>query len=303
MKDFTNRAGLCIDEDKVQLVEVYLKDKRLYLENVDEEFFEDSLSTDMKEAKFIYILQNALNEILLRQPLQSKYISISLPPSFFNVVELPADKNLTKNDLNEYIKWELSKLYPYEKNNEFAFQKVVLNPLNFESYKRVVVYSISKNILKRINKFCSRNNLKLNSVDSSHLASIGMVKDLIKDGNHIAMFVSKNILNVSIFLEGGLLVEDFINYSSITELLDLLKAKLKELEERKLYNDEIKNLLLFGNSIGKEFKQSLTDNFDFTITEVNPFNSLIISKELQSNKYVEKFYSKFTTATSLALRI
>ena len=83
MSTLTNQTGLSITEDKVQLVEIISKENTFYLENVDEEYFEESLFENTKESKFIHILQNAFNEIILRKPLTSGKISITIPPSFF----------------------------------------------------------------------------------------------------------------------------------------------------------------------------------------------------------------------------
>jgi len=85
MTDLTNQVGINISNTSIQLVEISNKQSKVYLENVDEEFFEESLDLNLKEPKFIHILQNAYNEIILRKPLLTSKVLISLPINFFKI--------------------------------------------------------------------------------------------------------------------------------------------------------------------------------------------------------------------------
>ena len=85
MTFLTNQVGVNLTEDKIQLVEIVKKENKLFLENADEEFFEESIFENTKEAKYIHILQNAFNEIVLRNPLISTKISFTLPTNYFYV--------------------------------------------------------------------------------------------------------------------------------------------------------------------------------------------------------------------------
>ena len=111
MSVITNQLGLNITEEKLQLVELNYTGNSCYLENIDEEYFEELISSETKEAKFIYILQNAFNEIILRNPINANKVSVSLPLSFFNTFEIPAEQNLTGSDFDEYLEWEFQNYF------------------------------------------------------------------------------------------------------------------------------------------------------------------------------------------------
>ncbi|MCW8849426.1 MAG: hypothetical protein OQJ81_05545, partial [Melioribacteraceae bacterium] len=203
MSILTNQLGLSLSESKIQLVEIVNKENSVYLENVDEEYFEEPIDSDTKEAKFIHILQNAFNEIILRKPVSSSKISVGLPPHYFKAFELPIDKNLTKNDVNEYIKWEISKLFPSYKST-FSFQKIILNTPNYEQYKKMLVFAIDQNFLKRIHKFCTRNNLKLQFVDNVHIAVVTLVVENNSAKNILSVFIEDNHISSLLFSKGNL---------------------------------------------------------------------------------------------------
>ena len=69
MSILISQFGLNITENQIQFVEIAKDENHIILENVDEEFFEESINDETKEPKFIHILQNAFNEIILRKPL------------------------------------------------------------------------------------------------------------------------------------------------------------------------------------------------------------------------------------------
>ncbi len=46
MSILTNQLGLSLSESKIQLVEIVNKENSVYLENVDEEYFEEPIDTE-----------------------------------------------------------------------------------------------------------------------------------------------------------------------------------------------------------------------------------------------------------------
>lgn len=300
MSILTNKVGVSITENSIQLVEIIRKNNQLFLENVDEEYFEESLYEDTKEAKFIHILQNAFNEIVLRNPLKSNNISITLPPSYFNTFEIPADKNLTKNDLNEYIKWEITKLYPNENIDSLVTRKIILDTPTFQSYKRVLVYSINENILKRIHKFCVRNNLSLKQIDNAHIA--GSMLNIDKD-TILSIYVETKDISLILFSNKNIIYQAQKQFSLISQIPKQINSIIEDVKQRDLLSTQINSLYLDGISITNELKNSIASSTNLEIKDCLPFSQLEVNQNLNENNYVRETSSKFTSATSIALRI
>jgi Tfp pilus assembly PilM family ATPase len=215
MSLINNRIGLSISEDRIQLVETVRSGDVQCAANVDEEFFDEAISVDTKEAKYIHLLQNAYNEILLRTSISGTILCVTLPPLNFKVFEIPADKNLTKNDLKEYIKWEISRLFPTKSKDYFIFQKIVLNPLHFESTRRVLVFALPAHILRSIHKFSMRNNLQLKYVDHAHTAVYGLLKNEDKNFPVLSLFIDSNLVSFFIFSNENIVNQFSTEYGSI----------------------------------------------------------------------------------------
>lgn len=303
MSILTNKTGLSITEDKIQLVEISKKENIYYLENVDEEYFEESLFNETKEAKFIHILQNAFNELILRNPLRSNNISITIPPSFFKTFEIPADKNLTKNDLNDYIKWELSKLFPNDGADHYTFQKTVLSNFDYKSTKQVLIHAVPVNLLKRIHKFCVRNNLVLNLIDGAHTALSSIVNSENREGIKLSIYLENDHLSILLFSDGNLLFEKNKKITNVQEISNYISSVIDEITSEKVISKEISELYIFGNSATTELKNSIVSSTNLDLIDINHFNKLSITPDLENHKFVTEQYSKFIPATAIALRI
>lgn len=301
MSILTNQLGLNLSENKIQLVEIVNKDNTIYLENVDQEYYEESIFSDTKEAKFIHILQNAYNEIVLRKPVNSSKISIALSPNFFKIFELPVDKNLTKNDVDDYIKWELSKLFPAV-SGLFSFQKIVLHNPNYEQFKSVLVIAIEQNILKRIHKFCVRNNLKLQFIDNAHFSSSALLSEDIKSGNYLSINVEDQNLSTILFSNGNLIKHFKNNFTTVVEIPALLKTITDQIVESNLVAD-INKLFIFGNSATQELINEISTFLESDIEKVDPFQKVTISNHLEENNYINNLSEQFSAAASISYRI
>lgn len=298
----TNQLGISLTEDKIQLVEIVNKDNSVYLENVDEEYFEESINENTKEAKFIHILQNAFNEIVLRKPVSSSKISVALPPQYFKIFQLPIDKNLTKNDVNEYIKWELTKLFPYDNNSSYSYQKIVLTSPKDESFKRILVFAIDQLFLKRIHKFCMRNNLTLQFIDHSLAASSTLINEEIKSHNILSLFVENNYLSVFLFSNNELSFEKSDPFISVPDISGSLKSIIDDIYSNEIVKN-IDKIFIFGNEANKELCNDISEVTGIEIEKVLPFAKLNINPELQDSKYILNFSEKFAASASVAFRM
>jgi len=294
--------GINITENQIQLVEIVKKENNIFLENIDEEFFEESINDETKEPKFIHILQNAFNEIILRKPLLSNHISVAIPNSYFKIFELPTDKNLTKKDLVMYIKWELTKLFPTKSKDYFTFNKIVVDSLNYKSIKTVLVYALPTTLLKRIHKFCVRNNFKLNIIDNNHTAVISLIQAGNKSKNILSIHIENKLLSVLLLTDGKTNAYKSKYVETISDIPDLLMNIIEGFNERNLLPGEIDQVYASGNLMNAELKKNIETKNNITITELNPFDILEINESLQENKFVLAGTSKFMSAASVALR-
>ncbi len=298
-----NQLGINITEEKLQIVELNYTDNNCYLEIIDEEYFEELLNSDIKEAKFIYILQNAFNEIILRNSLNSNKVSVSLPLSFFKTFEIPAEQNLTDSDFNNYLDWEFSQLFPGLFKENYSIQSYVTDSDRNNLELNAFVYVISKSILKAIHKFCVRNNLHLKSIDNTHIASTTFLKLNPPTEKQISIFVDNHRISLILYSDGKFLYYKQKEQKSISEIPLLAKDIYSEIKERYLHTDDIKSFILFGNIYSEKLKSELEQTLELTAQILNPFEQLKTTNNFSDNKFYKENPLKFSSATGMALRL
>jgi len=303
MTNFTNQLGLNITEEKLQLVEIAYKNNTFVLENVEEEYFDEALTFNTKKTKFIHILQNAYNEIVLRTSITTDKVSISLPLNFFKTFELPIDQNLNNNDLVEYIGWEFSQLFPKNKKDEFSFQPYIVKENNDCTVQRSVIYSISKSILKLLHKFCVRNNLQLVNVDNSHIAATTFIQANEASENQLSIFLDSNKISVALFNNNHLLYYKQKDYYVISEIAKTVKQIYNEILERNLIISSISKFFLSGNALSDELIKNIEHELDLTSELIIPFTQIPISPNFTNRKYLNGNSTKFSSAAGMAIRL
>jgi len=299
MEILTSQVGINISENQIQLVEIVNKDNNIILESIDEEYFDESISENTKEPKFITILQNSFNEIILRKPLSSNIISISLPNSYFKIFEIPVDKNLTKNDLDDYVKWELSKLYPTKNRDYFAASKIKLNSINYQSLHKVLVYAIPSFVLKRIHKFCLRNNLILKLIDNAHTAVSPFIQSDLTSKTILSVHIENKELTSLFFYSGKPVGFKKNKLDSITQIPIIINEIITYFN---LESEDTLKLYLSGDNVNSELKNNISTSSKTTISEINPFKELIFSENLDGNKFQTTNLSRFASVAGIALR-
>lgn len=301
MSALTNQVGINISNTSIQLVEISKKQNEVFLMNVDEEFFEENLDPNFKETKFIHILQNSFNEILLRKPLNTKKVSVSLPLNFSKIFELPIDKNLTKNDIAEYCNWEFSKLFPTENIKDFRLEKINLETPTYQSFCRYMVYGLKTDLLKRIFKFCLRNNLTLKLADISHVSANSLLLYTTASSNYFSFWIEDKSISLMYINNGNLAFSKSKYFTDIADVPIFIKNIFSEIENKNLLKNKTTDLIFLGSTISNELINYFNNmqNINFKI-----FNSI---EEIKLNvSYMKNFENvnsiKYNAALGMALR-
>lgn len=305
MSFFKNHAGINITGAKLQLVEVDYKESDspagnagFYLENVDEEFFTEFLELSFPETKIINILQNAYNEIILRKPLQTNFISFSLPDNFFKIFQLPVDAKITDSDLREHLKWEVSVLYPDCDKDNFIIRHIENADAAGKNIKHAVVFAAFKKYLKIIHKFGVRNNLVLKYADNSHIAA----DTFLLNKTAVNILLDEKKFSLSVLENRNLKFFKSYEINSVTEIPVILKDEfiLYPVIKTGIENNQI---YISGNFISESLLRKLEETTNCKFVLINPFEKLKISESLKTSDFINKNPHAFTSAAGMALRL
>ncbi len=302
---FQNHVGINLTETKLQLVEISYKQNNFYLENVDQLVFKEPVLPDVQDQKLINILQDSLAKIILKKTITSNSISFTLPNNFFRVFEVPYDNALTKKDLVEQLRWEISILFPMYDCNDFYIQYVEVNKSSFRSEDKLIVFALSKRIVGAINKFCKENKFELKFVDNAHLASNAFLyldRELEREDITLSFYIDQHYSSLAVF-EGLSPFYFKIFNKDGTDFFEQLEAAIEKLTTFNVNRENIKKATLSGQTVTGEFTENISKVLGLTLLKINPFEKLFAEDEVKSNPLYLSQYNSFTAATGIAIRI
>lgn len=306
---FRSHAGFNITGNKIQLVEIDYKETGppaeqagFYLENVDEEFFTGFLDLSFTETKIINILQNAFNELILRKPLETNYVSFTFPHNFFKIFQLPVDSRIASADLKDHLKWEVSVLYPDYDPDTFIIRHIENLNDSDQKVKRAVVFAALKKYLKVIHKFCVRNNLILNFIDNAHIAADAFLLNKSVDQTVASVLIDEKLFSISVLKNKQLEFFKTFEIDSIAEFPGKLNEEIGSLQYFK-NREAVTSIYISGNFISENLLTKLHEVTDYDFLLINPFDKLKVSQSLKAGDFINNKSYSFTSAAGIALRL
>ncbi len=298
-------AGMNITSEKLQLTEVSCQDERFVLENIDEEFFEEILDFNEKETKVINILQTAFDELILRTPLNSDSISITLPPNKFKTFEIPFEVSLSRKDLKQHIKWEFTQLFPDEDENAFLIREIKIVNSNLRIAPTLILLAVRKNYLEILHKFCLRNKLKLKIVDHAHLAAANIFRGLRNAADQLNLSLYLSDKSFSVMLLDNNYPVYFKNYSidKAIEVIEKLKIAVELIEKIGIPLPENKKGYIAGDNITDTLLTQIKDEVNITFLKLNPFTVIKTNPDLEEKELYNRKYNSFSASTGIAFRL
>jgi len=304
MPQVFNSLGVNLTTTKIQVVEKLNEGDKFWVENIDEEHFENLIDFEDKEAKLIDILQTAFNELVLRKSPVAKNVAVALPAELFKVFQTPFEPKLSREDLYLQQKWEFRNLVPYENPDDFILRKILVEQFPSSSYGEVCTLALKRKFLQTLHRFFARNKFKLIAVDHAQLALLPIFKIFFPEEKYLLSIQISDMNFSAMLLQGKkLLVFKSFKISEVGVINSKIKLLLNEFANRGINTDEINTAYFSGDGISDSMLEKINDEFGFHPVKINPFSSAAISDKLQTNKlFSEKYYS-FASAFGISLRL
>lgn len=301
---FENHVGVSVGLNSLRLVELVYTNNEFILENVDELKFDEKLNPTIVDKNFINILHNSFKKIISNNSLTSKNISFSLDPEFFQLLEVPFENTLLKEDLTKHFKWELNKVKPILDADEHLLQHIELErPKDLHKHFAAVLY-LDKKILTIFNNLAQSNNFKLRYIDYSHSSANIFLRYLNKSfgSTGLSLFVSDESL-------GAIVLE---NYKPVVMrkyrladygLNEIVDKFLNDLKKDEIDYSALSYSFLTGVNIGEVQTEMIHNLLGIKTEQINPFKVVKVSTNYSSGVNLKDNPSRFAPAAGIALRL
>lgn len=302
---FRNHVGINLTESKLQLVEISYKQNIFCLENVDQVVFKEPFIFPTEDLKLIDVLRESFSKINQKKLVTSNLISFTLPNNFFKIFEIPYDDTLTKKDLVEHIRWELSVLYPMYDSGDFLIQYIEVDKSNLKPEYKLLVFALEKKLVGTLNRFCKENKYELKFIDNAHLASnafLHLEKNMAKDRITFSFYIDQHFSSLALF-EGLYPFYFRIFNNGGKNFFEQLNDSMEYLSTFHINKENISKAILSGQSISSDFAENISRAIGVELHRINPFEKLMVDESIKSSPLYLSQFNSFTAATGIAIRI
>ncbi len=303
---FDSQIGLSISSTKLQYVEINYNGREYLVENVDEAYFDEPIDLiSDKEIKSQSVLQTAFNEIIIRKPLKTHRVAVSLPAEAFFIQQFAYDNTLIEEDVVSQFKWEMSVLYPTVKVEDLIFEHFSIEKNLLLPYNNTLVVAFPRKCMNVVHNFCKKNNLYLRFSDYSHFAADKILELNSEDfakGWYLSLFISDKCLSFEILLEGRPVFLKLFKDIEAAEYLRQINIILNK-SGLEINRDLIKGAVIWGEDLSPQTLATFEEQLRMKCIRINPFSGIHGSKALATNKYLKERSFSFASSAGIAYRL
>ena len=307
MTGIENHAGFNITNSKLQVVEINYNKGQFLLSNIDEAYFNEPLNFEKdKETKLSALLQGAFNELLIKKPLKSTFVSFTLPMELFYLMQIPYDNSLLHQDLVEEFKWEFSQLYPFVQPEDLVLQYMEVEKNDFVPYNTAIIYAVQRKYLQFIENFCLNNNLHLKFIDNIHSASeraLTLSYSPFSKGLILSVYFNNRFLSVIYSLDGKPIYQRVLPLNDASEVPTYLLSETAAKDNFSISRRIIEKAYITGDDISGAIVESLENILGIEFHHFNPFAKIKPEQGLYENKNFIERSNSFSSAAGVAYRL
>ena len=297
-------AGINISTSRLQFVEVEKETEQLLITNLGQTFINPSINFDNQLENLLAAqIQTAFNELNIKNPINSNFVSFTLPPELFITIQLPYDNNLTQVEITEEFRWEISQLFPYLPSDELAIKFYEIEGNILPGDNNALVVALNKKYLLLLKNFCTQNSLTPRLVDNASITANGFINNYFRVRNSVTVNIYNSKSSITLFLN----VSSKPAYVKVLQKKDndLMNSIAKEFSSEKLreiLNGPSKYAFISGDdiSIGLLSEIRLATKLDFV--KFNPFEFIKLKSDFQNSGISGEQYCTLTAATGIASR-
>ena len=297
-------AGISVTTSRLQFVEVEKETDQLFITNLGQTFISPSINFEEQVENLLPAqLQTAFDEINIKNPIISKFVSFTLPPELFITIQLPYDNNLTQAEITEEFRWELSQLFPFLHADELAIKFYEIRENILPGDNNALVVALNKKYLLLLKNLCTKNNLTARLVDNASITANGFINNFFPVRNSVTINIYNSINSITLFLN----ISSKPAYVKVFQKLenDLLNSLVMEFSSEKIreaLNKPSNYAFISGDDISAELLSEICLATKLDFEKFNPFEIIRLKSDFQNSGISQEQYSTLTAATGIASR-
>jgi Tfp pilus assembly PilM family ATPase len=288
--------GLSISGGSIQAVELERAGSDTTLLAIDE--WENTFPLGSTNGAGMAEFHHAFGRFVHENKINTQRVSIALDTSMLFLNSLPLEPGLTRSEISDHVKWELSQYFPDSDASEFITDVHVLREKTDGRYNEALSVSVKRHDAAMIQKALTSLGLELNIVDADHFAADTALRINYPDTyrKYIALVgIKENRLDISLMRNGSLETYKYVLVTSNAEIIQSIAVLARR-------TPGIYSITAYGPYLDRELLTHIRRGSPVLVEALNPLRHINVADSLRLAEHLSVPSYRFAAAVGVALR-
>jgi Tfp pilus assembly PilM family ATPase len=229
---------------------------------------------------------------------QTTRVSLAIDTANLFLNSLPIEEGLTRNEINDHVKWELAQYFPDTDPNEFITDVHVLTERVSGPFNEALSVSLRRNDAAAFSKTIAGMGLELHIVDADHFAADTALRVNYPDTyrKYIALAgIKENRVDISLVRNGSLESYRYAIVNSNQEIIQAIAALARR-------SPGIHSITAYGPYLDRDLLTQIRRGSPILVEALNPFRHVDVADSLRLAENLSVPSYRFAAAVGVALR-
>jgi Tfp pilus assembly PilM family ATPase len=229
---------------------------------------------------------------------QTTRVSLAIDTANLFLNSLPIEEGLTRNEINDHVKWELAQYFPDTDPNEFITDVHVLTERVSGPFNEALSVSLRRDDAAAFNRTIAGMGLELHIVDADHFAADTALRVNYPDTyrKYIALAgIKENRVDISLVRNGSLESYRYAIVNSNQEIIQAIAALARR-------SPGIHSITAYGPYLDRDLLTHIRRGSPILVEALNPFRHVDVADSLRLADNLSVPSYRFAAAVGVALR-
>ena len=291
-------VGLSISGGGIQAVELDRSGPTTTLLSIDE--WENTLrgGSSNGTGDGLNEFQRLFAKFIRDNRIRANRLSISLDTAMLFLNSMPIDQGLTRSEINDHVKWELSQYFPGANSADFITDVHILTERANDPFNEALSVSVRRHDALMIQKAAAAAGMELSIVDADHFAADTALRINYPDTyrKYIALVgVKEDRLDISLMRNGSLESYRYLIVQSNQEIIQGIALLARK-------TPGIYSMTVYGPYLDRDLLTQIRRGSPILVEALNPLRHVNVSDSLRLADHLTVPSYRFAAAVGVALR-
>ncbi|HXX62410.1 MAG TPA: pilus assembly protein PilM [Bacteroidota bacterium] len=242
--------------------------------------------------------QRHFTQFMRDNQVRAQKVSVAIDTSMLFLNCVPIEQGLTRAEINDHMKWELTLYHPEASASEFITDVHILAERSNDRYSEALSVSVNRHDASRIQKAVSAAGRELYIVDADHFAADTALRINYPDTyrKYIALVgIKEDRLDISLMRNGSLESYRYLVVKSNQEIIQGIAALARK-------SPGIYSITVYGPYLDRDLLTQIRRGSPILVEALNPLRHINVSDSLRLADHLTVPSYRFAAAVGVALR-